>query len=399
MQSNETTLNITLNVGGELFQTSFDTLVKSRYFQGEFRIKNKTRESEPFTLKIDRSPRIFKHVLDLLRDPTYAYPKQYLAELTYFGIGEPIIESPNFVKLNDSEMLNIECVKYIRYDEHNDIYNMYLSSKEGDSYSIIGVYPYTNLYNCLRNKIKTLNLTPDIESKRYNFITNSEGTLFLNWSQIKYIEYDPDTNIFDIHFSVHLHSRRFFTVKSDATLHSYLSNKLNTSFTMDQKDTFIRFSEKTILNLNSVKYIIFNKDTGFEMYLSSTLNKKYCNIVPSETSLYDYLMIILNSPKKIPTIRDSSYKYNFVGLDNETILNWNHIKYIIYDNDSKFLRMYFSPPQRERKMVAQTTTTSILRGYLCNKLKTLEIPDFISVKSEPNIYRFNDSILLNWVGY
>lgn len=84
MQS-DNSLNITLNVGGERFETSYDTLVKSQYFEARFRQEGKSRDSEPFVMKLDRSPRIFKHVLDLLRDPDYVYPRKYLSELSYFG--------------------------------------------------------------------------------------------------------------------------------------------------------------------------------------------------------------------------------------------------------------------------------------------------------------------------
>ena len=64
-------MRIKLNVGGIIFETTDDTLKRSQYFKSYLENWN---HDEIF---IDRSPRIFKHVLDLLRDPTYDFPIKY----------------------------------------------------------------------------------------------------------------------------------------------------------------------------------------------------------------------------------------------------------------------------------------------------------------------------------
>ena len=79
-----TTKSIKINVGGTIFETTQDTLKKSTYFNS-FLNRWLEKETIPF---IDRSPHIFKHVLSLLRDPEYLYPKNYISELDFYGITE-----------------------------------------------------------------------------------------------------------------------------------------------------------------------------------------------------------------------------------------------------------------------------------------------------------------------
>lgn len=75
---------IKLNVGGTIFETTLDTLMKCCYFQGVQRMNELTTQHEPYF--IDRDPDFFKHILRLLRDPNYDYPEKYLNELDYYGI-------------------------------------------------------------------------------------------------------------------------------------------------------------------------------------------------------------------------------------------------------------------------------------------------------------------------
>ncbi len=66
---------ITLNVGGKQFQTDKAILMKSPY------IANLLEGTELF---IDRSPSVFKHVLEYLRDSSYLYPIKYQKELEFY---------------------------------------------------------------------------------------------------------------------------------------------------------------------------------------------------------------------------------------------------------------------------------------------------------------------------
>ena len=70
-----------LNVGGERFETTFSTLKGSAYFRswlGRWNFENE--------IFIDRSGKIFEHVLGVLRDPDYPYPEEHLSELVFYGI-------------------------------------------------------------------------------------------------------------------------------------------------------------------------------------------------------------------------------------------------------------------------------------------------------------------------
>lgn len=72
---------IKLNVGGQIFETTEQTLMLSDYFKAFL-----TRWDRSDIIFIDRSYKIFEHVLSLLRDPTYPYPSKYIQELEYYQI-------------------------------------------------------------------------------------------------------------------------------------------------------------------------------------------------------------------------------------------------------------------------------------------------------------------------
>ena len=75
-------MRIKINIGGTIFETTEDTLKRSLYFQTC--LKEIWRREE--IMFVDRSPEIFKHVLCLMRDPTYLYPTKYKSELEFYGI-------------------------------------------------------------------------------------------------------------------------------------------------------------------------------------------------------------------------------------------------------------------------------------------------------------------------
>lgn len=75
---------VTLNVGGTIFQTSKEILQRSDFFRSMF--EDHILDVGP--IFIDRSPHIFKHVLSYLWDPDYPYPKKYKKELKYYQINK-----------------------------------------------------------------------------------------------------------------------------------------------------------------------------------------------------------------------------------------------------------------------------------------------------------------------
>lgn len=76
-----TTSTISINVDGTLFYTTRDTLNKCTFF--EALLKTLPEGHVPF---IDRDAQSFRHVLSLLRDPSYPFPVHLRHELEFFGI-------------------------------------------------------------------------------------------------------------------------------------------------------------------------------------------------------------------------------------------------------------------------------------------------------------------------
>jgi hypothetical protein len=75
--------NIVLNVSGRIFETKYETLIKVPYFKHMF----EGCESVPTeVIFINRSSNIFEHVLGLVIDPLYPYPKKYAFELDFYGV-------------------------------------------------------------------------------------------------------------------------------------------------------------------------------------------------------------------------------------------------------------------------------------------------------------------------
>jgi len=77
---------IHFNVGGTLFSCYESTIQKSSKLwtlKQSVKFIDKVNSEVIF---VDRSPKIFEHVLNYLRDQTYLYPKKYLSELQYYNI-------------------------------------------------------------------------------------------------------------------------------------------------------------------------------------------------------------------------------------------------------------------------------------------------------------------------
>ena len=77
-------MRIKLNIGGEIFETTINTLQNSIYFVTLLQEKNNNKNNED--IFIDRSPNLFVHVLNYLRDIRYPFPFEYIYELDFYGI-------------------------------------------------------------------------------------------------------------------------------------------------------------------------------------------------------------------------------------------------------------------------------------------------------------------------
>ncbi len=87
---------VILDVGGRRFKTTKITLCNAEYFYNLFNDSSPTEED----IFIDRDPGIFKHVLRLLRDSSYAYPEKYISELDYYGVSAQFIKIKQIVYKN-----------------------------------------------------------------------------------------------------------------------------------------------------------------------------------------------------------------------------------------------------------------------------------------------------------
>jgi hypothetical protein len=77
---------ITLNVSGTLFHSTRATLSKSPFLEALIKTVPDDNGRFPF---IDRDAKGFRHVLSLLRDPTYPFPRRLNHELAFYGLDCP----------------------------------------------------------------------------------------------------------------------------------------------------------------------------------------------------------------------------------------------------------------------------------------------------------------------
>lgn len=75
-------MNIILNVSGTNFEVSDNILLKIPYFRDMFDACTNNNA----VVFVARSPNIFKHVIGLIIDPLYPFPKKYAFELDFYGI-------------------------------------------------------------------------------------------------------------------------------------------------------------------------------------------------------------------------------------------------------------------------------------------------------------------------
>lgn len=117
---------IRLNVGGTIFETTAETLQYSSYLHTiiiDIGVNHDDDDDE--IIFIDRSPEVFVHILNFLRDDRYPYPIEYIYELDFYGIeydleyiyklstNENILHLLNEININMKNLLRqnwIECL-------------------------------------------------------------------------------------------------------------------------------------------------------------------------------------------------------------------------------------------------------------------------------------------------
>lgn len=99
---------VTLDVGGTIFKTRAGTLAASGYFRNMFLSERWKQWPAEKALFLDRCPKRFRHVLNLLRDETYEFPEKCLSELHHFDIRwDKVTESAPDTSMKDLSVGNL----------------------------------------------------------------------------------------------------------------------------------------------------------------------------------------------------------------------------------------------------------------------------------------------------
>ena len=116
---------INLNVGGIKFTTKLETLKKIAYFANGLTDSDLTEE-----IFVDRSGKIFDHVLNIFRDPNSLFPTKYKSELDFYDIDYKQVKFK--VELTD-------LIKQLsdKLDQQNDKINQLIDRVNNSSDSVI----------------------------------------------------------------------------------------------------------------------------------------------------------------------------------------------------------------------------------------------------------------------
>lgn len=151
---------ITLDVGGKKFKCSKNLLIsRCKYFEDFF-----SEYDDKKKIYIDRSPHIFKHVLALIRDHRYQYPKKYNEELYYFLMKKK--NSSNKIKKEFEELTFDEKIYFLEknnlYSEELECYNRIKKLKIDN----LVVYSHDSI-NCNCDNCKLYRLKYFINTGKY----------------------------------------------------------------------------------------------------------------------------------------------------------------------------------------------------------------------------------------
>ena len=124
MQSSMSTIK--LNVGGQIFETTKETLSFSSYFKAL--LSNNWKQTD--IIFIDRSAKLFEHILCLLRDPNYIFPNKYVSELDFYGFKANLkysewledLEAKIEFLIKDAKIDIVKC-KCGKYEYRYKVYN------------------------------------------------------------------------------------------------------------------------------------------------------------------------------------------------------------------------------------------------------------------------------------
>ena len=88
-------MNVILNVQGQKFETTRETIIKIPYFRDMFEACTEVTE----IIFVNRPSNAFKHVLGVITDPLYPFPEKFNFELDFYGIEytKPKEKLPTFI--------------------------------------------------------------------------------------------------------------------------------------------------------------------------------------------------------------------------------------------------------------------------------------------------------------
>src|SRR5690349_21275184 len=129
---------VTLNVSGKRFQSTRSTLSKSPFLEALIKTLPDGNGADPKTIPfIDRDAKGFRHVLSLLRDPTYPFPRRLNHELAFYGLAPrppeklrnkpcwPLASNfnPDVASLTDTEIQLVPMSDALEIVSHTDLHD------------------------------------------------------------------------------------------------------------------------------------------------------------------------------------------------------------------------------------------------------------------------------------
>lgn len=367
-----------LNIGGKRFEVGIDTLNKCSYFSAINNMNGEIVSSPETPYFIDRDPKIFRHVLNLLRDANYKYPEKYQDELLYYGVNN------NVTSFDGNKLFIFE----------NDKIN------QPSSAAIV----YSDI-------IETNNIPESV------YVTGNPQITFLRSIYRRHTSFEPPrlTNyIFNTNEWKHSIQGDFSLSDIELLLPVYFIDKL------EYFDVTVSYlNDSFTFNLKIVEYIqeLFIKENFVSIILSTLFLRDcfyiYINLTPEQTltiNLSCSYPETITSVLKLKTIRPGVSDYNsfyrerhtehlayslqsYEIIDSEFILPVALITYIVFNIDYDFVTLeHFVVEDGEEKINPEHSFTiskfDAMHSYKDNGTGANDFPEnwgMISFKLE-NLY-------------
>jgi hypothetical protein len=286
-------MRIVLNVGGTMFETMKDTLLKSAYFEAFFRFEN----NDYF---IDRDPEMFRHVLNLLRDPDYNFPKEYISELDFYGV-DRIYKPKKLISHKDQDFYKQNVNSMTPYIQGgNSSYTLHLSFFKKTThilYSTSGRYFEGDWSYVIKDVVsKIFILIPDtisLEKLRYFDITLKVG------------QYERKLNLYYITLNGASYDTKYIKIETFDSFHHIPLCLLESC-----NHGFFNCVKNVEISLHSEKY---NVQTGLKYFSSDLQTEEKHQLVSS------HIQFLINDVTE----------YDFSGKSFE--LKGEAIRYIIWN--------------------------------------------------------------------